>query len=72
MAKGGMAHLPSTSSLEILVIFSAISTADPDGPITIHNVLDTLATGHIRTSILSLGEIKICKQIAERTGANSV
>ncbi|OWT37540.1 transcription initiation factor TFIIH subunit 2 [Cryptococcus neoformans var. grubii Br795] len=69
MAKGGMAHLPSTSSLEILVIFSAISTADPDGPITIHNVLDTLATGHIRTSILSLsGEIKICKQIAERTG----
>nr|ODN92583.1 transcription initiation factor TFIIH subunit 2 [Cryptococcus depauperatus CBS 7841] len=69
MAKGGMSHLPSTSSLEILVIFSAISTADPDGPITIHDVLDDLVQSKVHTSILSLsGEIKVCRQIAERTG----
>ncbi|WVQ84537.1 hypothetical protein IAT38_006691 [Cryptococcus sp. DSM 104549] len=69
MAKGGMSHLPSTSSLEMLVIFSAISTADPDGPTTIHDVLETLASNRIRTSILALaGEIKICRQICERTG----
>ncbi|WVR09600.1 hypothetical protein IAU60_006672 [Kwoniella sp. DSM 27419] len=69
MAKGGMSHLPSTSSLETLIIFSSISTADPDGPVTIHTVLNDLATSKVRTSILSLaGEIKICRQIAERTG----
>ncbi|CAK9780142.1 TFIIH basal transcription factor complex, subunit SSL1 [Cutaneotrichosporon oleaginosum] len=69
MARGGMSHLPSTSSLEILVIFSAISTADPDGPTNIHQVLDELVQSRIRTTIISLSaEIKICKQIAERTG----
>ncbi|OCF43686.1 transcription initiation factor TFIIH subunit 2 [Kwoniella heveanensis CBS 569] len=69
MAKGGMSHLPSTSSLETLIIFSAISTADPDGPVTIHHVLADLVQSKIRTSILSLaGEIKICRQIAEKTG----
>ncbi|WVQ94877.1 hypothetical protein IAU59_001961 [Kwoniella sp. CBS 9459] len=69
MAKGGMSHLPSTSSLETLIIFSAISTADPDGPVTIHNVLSELVQSKMRTSILSLaGEIKICRQIAEKTG----
>ncbi|WWC91893.1 uncharacterized protein L201_006842 [Kwoniella dendrophila CBS 6074] len=69
MAKGGMSHLPTTSSLETLIIFSSISTADPDGPVTIHNVLEELVTNKIRTTILSLaGEIKICRQITERTG----
>ncbi|BEI92047.1 uncharacterized protein CcaverHIS019_0408670 [Cutaneotrichosporon cavernicola] len=69
MARGGMSHLPSTSSLETLVIFSAISTADPDGPINIHQVLDELVQARIRTTVISLSaEIKICKQIAERTG----
>ncbi|WWC95189.1 hypothetical protein V866_002045 [Kwoniella sp. B9012] len=68
MAKGGMSHLPTTSSLETLIIFSSISTADPDGPITIHNVLHEMVDSKIRTNILSLsGEIKICKQISERT-----
>ncbi|WVQ66673.1 uncharacterized protein L199_004860 [Kwoniella botswanensis] len=68
MAKGGMSHLPTTSSLETLIIFSSISTADPDGPITIHNVLQEMVDSKIRTNILSLsGEIKICKQISERT-----
>ncbi|WRT70048.1 uncharacterized protein IL334_007042 [Kwoniella shivajii] len=69
MAKGGMSHLPTTSSLETLIIFSSISTADPDGPSTIHTVLQDLVTNEIRTSIIALaGEIKICKQISERTG----
>ncbi|CAD6587511.1 MAG: hypothetical protein TREMPRED_004776 [Tremellales sp. Tagirdzhanova-0007] len=69
MAKGGMSHLPSTSSLETLVIFSSISTADPDGPISIHQTLSDLVTTRIRTTIISLaGEIKICRQICERTG----
>nr|XP_019043954.1 transcription initiation factor TFIIH subunit 2 [Kwoniella bestiolae CBS 10118]OCF22884.1 transcription initiation factor TFIIH subunit 2 [Kwoniella bestiolae CBS 10118] len=68
MAKGGMSHLPTTSSLETLIIFSSISTADPDGPVTIHNVLQEMVDSKIRTNILSLsGEIKICKQISERT-----
>ena len=62
-------HLPSTSSLETLVLFSSISTADPDGPSTIHTVLTDLVTSRIRTSIIALsGEIKICRQISERTG----
>ncbi|RXK41465.1 transcription initiation factor TFIIH subunit 2 [Tremella mesenterica] len=69
MAKGGMSHLPSTSSLEILVVFSSISTADPDGPINIHQVLSDLSSSRVRTSIISLsGEIKICRQICQRTG----
>ncbi|ODN73372.1 hypothetical protein L202_07909 [Cryptococcus amylolentus CBS 6039] len=69
MAKSGMEHLPGTSSLEMLIVFSSISTADPDGPKTIHTTLSEIAQTHIRTSILSLsGEIKICKQIAEQTG----
>ncbi|KAK8853359.1 hypothetical protein IAR55_004063 [Kwoniella newhampshirensis] len=69
MAKGGMSHLPSTSSLEVLIIFSAISTADPDGSVTIHTVLNDLVNSHIRTNIVALaGEIKICRQISERTG----
>ncbi|KAL7424434.1 hypothetical protein Q5752_000117 [Cryptotrichosporon argae] len=69
MARGGMAHLPSNSSLEILVLFSSISTADPDGPMTIHDVLASLEHAKIRTTIIALSaEIKVCKQIAERTG----
>lgn len=69
MARGGMSHLPSTSSLEILVLFSAISTADPDGPTNIHQVLDELVASRVRTTIISLSaEIKICRQIADRTG----
>jgi transcription initiation factor TFIIH subunit 2 len=69
MARGGMSHLPSTSSLEILVLFSAISTADPDGPTNIHQVLGDLVSARVRTSIISLSaEIKICRQITERTG----
>lgn len=64
-----MSHLPSTSSLEILVLFSAISTADPDGPTNIHQVLDELVAAHVQTTIISLSaEIKICRQIADRTG----
>ena len=64
-----VSHLPSTSSLEILVVFSSISTADPDGPLNIHQVLADLAASRVRTSIISLsGEIKICRQLCERTG----
>ncbi|RSH91414.1 hypothetical protein EHS25_009713 [Saitozyma podzolica] len=69
MARGGMSHLPSTSSLEALVIFSSISTSDPDGPTSIHQVLTDLVQARLRTTIISLsGEIKICRQICERTG----
>ncbi|ORX39429.1 Ssl1-like-domain-containing protein [Kockovaella imperatae] len=69
MAKGGMGHLPVTSSLEILVIFSSISTADPDGPTSIQQTMKDLVQSRVRTTIISLsGEIKICKQISERTG----
>lgn len=69
MAKGGMAHLPSTSSLETLIVFSSISTSDPDGPSSIHQTMTDLVQSRIRTTIISLsGEIKICRQICERTG----
>lgn len=62
-------HLPSTSSLEVLILFSAISTADPDGPLSIHDTLNMLVQSRVRTNIISLaGEIKICRQICERTG----
>lgn len=62
-------HLPSTSALEILVLFSAISTADPDGANTIQGTMNDLVQSRIRTTIISMaGEIKICRQICERTG----
>ena len=62
-------HLPSTSALEILVLFSAISTADPDGVTTIQGTMNELVQSKVRTTIICLsGEIKICKQICERTG----
>lgn len=62
-------HLPSTSSLEILVLFSSISTADPDGPTSIQQTMTDLVSARIRTTIISLsGEIKICRLICERTG----
>lgn len=64
-----ISHLPTTSSLELLILFSAISTSDPDGPTSIHQTLSDLVSSKIRTTIISLsGEIKICKQISERTG----
>ena len=64
-----LSHLPSTSALECLVLFYSISTADPDGPTTIHSLLQDLVATKIRTTIISLsGEIKICRQICERTG----
>lgn len=69
MAKGGMGHVSATASLELLVLFSSISTADPDGPTSIHQTLTDLVQSRIRTTIISMsGEIKICRQIAERTG----
>nr|WRH23629.1 RNA polymerase II transcription factor [Naematelia aurantialba] len=69
MARGGMAHFPSTSSLETLTIFSSISTSDPDGSSTIHTTLMDLVNQKVRCTIISLsGEIKICRQICERTG----
>lgn len=62
-------HLPSTSALEALILFSSISTADPDGSISIHDALNTLVASRLRTTIISLaGEIKICRQICEKTG----
>lgn len=51
------------------MLFSAISTADPDGPTTIQATMNELVQSRIRTTIICLsGEIKICKQICERTG----
>lgn len=59
-------HLPSTSSLEVLVLFSSLTSTDPG---SIHKTLAALITSKIRVSIIALAaELKICRLIAEKTG----
>lgn len=66
MARGSMNHLPSTSSLEVLVLFSSLTTTDPG---SIHKSLQKLIDSRIKVSIVALAaELKICRVIAERTG----
>ncbi len=58
-------HLPSTASLEVLVLFSSLTSADPG---SIHKTLSSLLTSRIRVSIISLAaELKICRTITEKT-----
>ncbi|KAI5453197.1 hypothetical protein NCC49_006225 [Naganishia albida] len=66
MARSSMGHLPSTSSLEILVLFSSLTSTDPG---SIHKTLAALMSTKIRVSIIALAaELKICRLIAEKTG----
>lgn len=58
-------HLPSTSSLEVLILFSSLTTTDPG---SIHKTLSKLLSGRIRVSIIALAaELKICRLITEKT-----
>lgn len=58
-------HLPSTSSLEVLVLFSSLTTTDPG---SISKTLSALVTSRVRVSIIALAaELKICRTITERT-----
>ncbi|KAJ9102428.1 hypothetical protein QFC21_002828 [Naganishia friedmannii] len=66
MARSSMGHLPSTSSLEILVLFSSLTSTDPG---SIHKTLASLMSSKIRVSIIALAaELKICRLIAEKSG----
>lgn len=59
-------HLPSTSSLEALVLFSSLTTTDPG---SISKTLSALVQSRIRVNIIALAaELKICRSITERTG----
>ncbi len=59
-------HLPSTSSLEVLVLFSSLTTTDPG---SISKTLTALVSSRVRVSIIALAaELKICRTITERTG----
>lgn len=65
MAKSSMSHLPATSSLEVLVLFSSLTTTDPG---SIHKTLSKLLTAKMRVSIIALAaELKICRLITEKT-----
>lgn len=66
MARGSMSHLPSTSSLECLVLFSSLTTTDPG---SIHKSLAKLIDSRVKVSVVALAaEMKVCRVIAERTG----
>jgi transcription initiation factor TFIIH subunit 2 len=60
-----LSHLPSTSSLEVLILFSSLTTTDPG---SIHKTLSRLLAARIRVSIIALAaELKICRLITEKT-----
>ena len=65
MARSSIAHLPSSNSREILLIFGSLTTCDPGN---IHDTIDALAKDGVRVSVVSLAaELKVLKDLAKRT-----
>ncbi|KAG9014487.1 hypothetical protein FRB93_013612 [Tulasnella sp. JGI-2019a] len=68
MARGSMSHLPSHSSREIVIIFGALTTCDPDN---IHDTVDACVKDKIRVSVVALAaEMKICRDLCDKTGGS--
>lgn len=66
MAKASMAHLPTHSSREILIIYGSLTTVDPGN---IHDTLEECIKDKIRISVVSLSaEMKICRELCDKTG----
>jgi transcription initiation factor TFIIH subunit 2 len=66
MARHAMGHLPAHASREVLVLTGALSTVDPGN---IADTLDACVADKIRISVLALAaEMKICREMATRTG----
>ena len=65
MARSSIAHLPSSNSREILLIFGSLTTCDPGN---IHDTIDALARDGVRCSVVSLAaELKVLRDLARRT-----
>lgn len=66
MAKSTLAHLPMTSSREILLISGSLTSCDPGN---IHHTMSALKAANIRVDLIHLtAEMKILRDIAQETG----
>lgn len=63
-------HLPTHSSREIVIIFGSLTTCDPGD---IYETLDDCVKDKIKISVVALAaEMKICKELCERTDGESI
>lgn len=71
MSRAALFHAPSHGTREILVIYGALLSSDPDD---IHNTLTNLIKDRIRVSIIGLAaQVAICQEICSKTlGSYSV
>lgn len=66
MAKSSLAHLPTTSSREVLLLSGSLTSCDPGN---IHQTIATLKAANIRVDLIHLtAEMKIMRDIATETG----
>ncbi|KDN48854.1 putative SSL1-TFIIH subunit, factor B [Tilletiaria anomala UBC 951] len=65
MARSSIAHLPSSNSREILLIFGSLTTCDPGN---IHDTISALARDGVRVSVVSIAaELKVLKDLSKHT-----
>lgn len=70
MARASMSHLPTHSSREIIIVFGSLTTCDPGN---IHDTLNDCVKDRIRISVVALAaEMKICRELCDKTGDRSV
>lgn len=68
MSINGLKNMPAHTSREVLVLFGSLTTCDPGD---IHQTIKSLKEHNIRVSIIGLAaEVKICREIAKKTGGN--
>jgi transcription initiation factor TFIIH subunit 2 len=66
MAKSTLAHLPTTSSREVLLLSGSLTSCDPGN---IHQTIASLKASRIRVDLIHLtAEMKIMRDIARETG----
>ncbi|CAO1618247.1 unnamed protein product [Sympodiomycopsis kandeliae] len=66
MAKSSLAHLPTTSSREVLLFSGSLTSCDPGN---IHQTIASLKAANIRVDLIHLtAEMKIMRDIAFETG----
>lgn len=66
MAKSTLAHLPMTSSREVLLLSGSLTSCDPGN---IHHTIASLKAASIRVDLIHLtAEMKILRDIARETG----
>ncbi|CAO1618478.1 unnamed protein product [Parajaminaea phylloscopi] len=66
MAKSTLAHLPVTSSREVLLLSGSLTSCDPGN---IHHTVASLKASNIRVDLIHLtAEMKIMRDVAQETG----